>query len=87
MIRNILSVPHNNEEIRHENQIILLMITDVKKWHYLAVKNLFALFEEIKSKHKGNFYCLTCLHSYRAEKKIIIHENVFENHDYYYIDT
>ena len=45
-------MPYNTKEIRHaykskynlnhencENHIILLMITDVKKWHYLAVKN------------------------------------------------
>ena len=46
---NILHVPHNAEEIKHvyvsknntnhENQEILLMIIDDKKWHYLAVKN------------------------------------------------
>ena len=80
MVPNILYVLHNSEEIRHayiskhnltcENQIILLMITDGKKWHYLAVKNLSALFKEITSKHKGNFYCLNCLHSFRAENKI-----------------
>ena len=45
---NILYVSHNTEETRHvyklkydvnrENQVILLIITDGKKWHYLAVK-------------------------------------------------
>ena len=45
---NILYVPYNTEKIRHEykskynltreNQVILLMITDGEKWHYLAVK-------------------------------------------------
>ena len=45
---NILFIPHNTEEIRHaykskhnyecENQVILLMITDGEKWHYLALK-------------------------------------------------
>ena len=44
---NILYVPHNTKEIRHaynlkynsklENQVILFMITDEEKWHYLAV--------------------------------------------------
>ena len=24
--------------LEHENQVIILMITDGKKWHYLAVK-------------------------------------------------
>ena len=34
------------------------MITHGKKWHYLAVKKLFALFIGIKPKHKGDYYCL-----------------------------
>ena len=43
-------MPYNTEEIRHaykskhnlkrKNQVILLMITDGRKWHYLAVKNI-----------------------------------------------
>ena len=46
IVLNILSIPHNMEKIRlaykskHnfkcENQVILLMITDGKKWHYLV---------------------------------------------------
>ena len=54
---NILYVPHNTEKIRHayrskynstcESQVILLMITDGEKWHYLAVKSLSALFRGI----------------------------------------
>ena len=53
---NALYVPYNTEEIRHaykskyklkyENQVILLMITDGKKWHYLAVKNYLLYLEE-----------------------------------------
>ena len=58
---NILYVPCNNKEIRHaykskynpkhENQVIFLMITDGKKWHYLAVKKSSALFKRITSKN------------------------------------
>ena len=43
---NISYLPHYTEKIRHvykskydekrENQVILLMTTDGKKWHYLA---------------------------------------------------
>ena len=54
IVLNILYVPHNTERIRHaykskynltrENQVILLMITDGEKCHYLAVKRLSALF-------------------------------------------
>ena len=53
---NILYVPYNTKEIRHaykskynlehENQVILLMITDGKKWHYLAVKICLHYLEE-----------------------------------------
>ena len=34
------------------------MITDGEKWHYVAVKELSALFRGITSKHDGDFYCL-----------------------------
>ena len=54
---NILFAPHNTKEIRHaykskynlkrENQVILLMIADGEKWHYLAVKKLSALLRVI----------------------------------------
>ena len=74
---NILFVPHNSQEIRQaykskhhlnrENQLILLMITDDKKWHYLAVESLSALFKEVTSNFVANFYRLNCFHSLRAE--------------------
>ena len=35
-----------------ENQVILLMITDSEKWHYLAVESLAALLKGITSKYK-----------------------------------
>ena len=67
---NNLYVPHNTKEIRHackskynlncENQVILLMIPDGKKWHYLAVKSFPALFRGITFNNKGDCYCLNC---------------------------
>ena len=46
---NVLYVPHNTEKIRHaykpkyelklKIQIIILIITDGEKWHYLTIKN------------------------------------------------
>ena len=58
-------VPYNAEKIRlaykskHsfkcENQVTLFMITDGKKWHYLAVKSLQVLLRGITSNHKGDF--------------------------------
>ena len=84
VVLNTLYAPQNTKEIRHaykskynlnrENQVILLMITDGKKWHYLAVKSLSALFRGITSKHEGDFYCLNCVCSYRTENKLKKHK-------------
>ena len=52
-----------------------------EQWHYLAVKKLSALLHGITSKHKGNFYCLNCLRSFRAENKFKSHEKVCKNKD------
>ena len=38
-----------------ESQVIFLMITDRKKWHYLTVKKWSALLKGITSNHKGDF--------------------------------
>ena len=46
------------------------MITDGKKWHYLSVKSLSALFRGITSNHVGDFYCLNYFHSYSTENKL-----------------
>ena len=76
-------MPHNNKKVRHaykpkynlnrENQVILLMITDGKKWRYLAVSSLLALFRGIIPKHNGDFYCLNCFRSYSKENKFKKH--------------
>ena len=46
------------------------MITDSKKWHYLAVKSLSELFRGITLKYEGDFYCLICFCSYRTENNL-----------------
>ena len=76
------------------------MITDGKKWNYLALKSeltfdgekryirpiasLSRLLRGIKSNHKGDFYCLNCFYSYRTDNKLKKHENVCNEHDYCY---
>ena len=72
-------VPCNTEIIRlaykskynfkHKNQLTLLMITDSKKWHYLAVKSLSALLKGITSNHNQVFLLFKLFHSYSTEKK------------------
>ena len=93
---NILYVPHNTKEIRHaykskynltrENQVILLMITDCLKWHYLVVKSLSALFREIAFNNNGDSHCLNCFCSCRTENTLKKHKKVCENHSYCYVE-
>ena len=62
------------------------MITDGKKWHYLAVKILSALFRGITSNNNGDLYCLNCFCSYRTETKLKKHKKLSENHDSCYVE-
>ena len=73
---NILYVPHNTIKIQVaytskqnltcDKQVILLLITDGEKWHYLIAKNLSGLLRGITSSHKEDFYCLNCFRCYRT---------------------
>ena len=92
----IYYVSYNTEQIccaykskydnEHKNQVILLMITDGEKWHYLAIKSepmlhngkmfnlpLKSLFRLLKGKspnHKGDFCCLKCFNSCSTENRL-----------------
>ena len=93
---NILYVPHDTRKIHvaykskhnltRENQIILLMITDGEKWHYLTVKNLSGLLRGIASNHAGDFYCLNCFCAYSTKNKFEVHKKICENHDYCHVE-
>ena len=78
---------HTNQNITASVKIkYLLMITDGKKWHYLAlkcvrtfdgkklynrpVKCFSRLLRGITSNHNGDFYYLNCFHSYRTDNKL-----------------
>ena len=93
---NILYKPHNTRKIQVayksknnltcDKQVILLMITDGEKWHYLTVKTLSGLLRRITSAHKEDFYCLNCLRSYRTRNKFEAHKKICENHNYYNVE-
>ena len=72
--------------LTRDKQIILLMITDGERWHYLTVKNLSGLLRGIKSTHKNDFYCLNCFRSYRTINKFELHKKICENHDYCHVE-
>ena len=104
---NILYVQYNTKQICsaykseynnvRENIVMLLMITDGKKWHYLALKSepifyggklcncpikiLSRLLRGITSNHHRDFYCLNCYHSRRKENRLKEHEEVCNKHD------
>ena len=87
-----MCVPNDSKDIRlaHkseyngkcEEQVILLMIGDSEKWHYLAVKNLPRLLRGISSNHVGDHYCLGCFHSYSTANKLKKHERLCNNHKF-----
>ena len=89
-------VPYNTKQINiayksknnltQKRKIILLMISDGQKWHYLVVKNLSRLLRGITSNHKEDFYCLNCFHSYRTGNKLEAHKKICENHDYCHVE-
>ena len=45
-------------------------------------KKLSTLLRGLTSKHRGDFYCLNCLHSFRTENKLKSHEKVCQNKDF-----
>ena len=91
---NIVIVPYDNEEIRlaykskyktkRENQVILLMITDLRKRHHLTIKSLPALLQGITSTWR-RLLLLKLFYSYSTEKKLEKHEKVCNDHDYCYV--
>ena len=66
---------------RRKKQVILFMITNGKKQHYLAVNNLSAIFKKISLNHYGDFYYLNCCSSYTTKNKPKEHEEICNNHD------
>ena len=92
----ILFVPHNRKTIRvahrseynnkRKKQVILLMIIDGKKWHYLSVTNLPASFKAKLSNHHEDFYHLNCFNSYTTRNNLKEHEKICHNHDSCHIE-
>ena len=93
---NLLHTPHNTKTItvaykseysnKLKKQVILLMIANGKKYHYLAVTNLSALLQGMSSNNRGDFYCLNCFNSYTTKNKLKEHEEICNNHDSYHIE-
>ena len=106
---NILYVPQNKKEIgvsykskynrKRENQVVLLMIADGKKHHYLALKSiptangynrpiesLSRLLRRVTSNHDGDFYCMSYFHSICSDNSLRKHKRLCGNHNYCNVD-
>ena len=64
ILKKIRHAYKSKYNLKRENQVILLMITDGEKLHYLAVKSLSALLRRITGNNNGDFSCLNCFRSY-----------------------
>ena len=62
-----------------EKQVILLIIPNRERWHYLAETKLSALLRAITSKHHGDLYCLNFVHSFATGNKRDFHRKPFAN--------
>ena len=74
------------------------MITDDKKWHYLALKRMrekyynratrswSRLLRGITSNHNGDFSCLGCLHSFCTKNSLRKYERLCDKHDHCHVD-
>ena len=88
---NILYAEKNTKKInivykskynnKRKKQVILLMIGDGIKYHYLAVTNLSGLLQGNSSNHRRYFYCLNCFNSYTTKNKLKEHEQICNNHN------
>ena len=66
--------------------MILLIITDSKKHHYLTLISLSAFLQGKSSNHKEDFYCLNCCNSYTTKIKLKEQEVICNNHDSCHIE-
>ena len=103
---NILSVPLNKKSIElqyrskynhtRQYQVVLLIITDNIKWHYLVLKSISneegfveptqaisRLFNKLTSTNTTiDYYYLNYFKSYRTKNTLKEHEKVCNKHDY-----
>ena len=63
---------------KRKKQVILSMIDDGKKYHYLAISN--------SSNQRRDFYCLKCFNSYTTKNKLKEHEEIRNNHNSCHIE-
>ena len=105
----MLFAPYNTKKIRlaykskykfkRKNQVVLLMITDGKKWHYLAlesvsttngynrpISSLSRLLRGIASNHIRDYYCLGYFQSKSTDNELKKHKRLCDKHYYCHVE-
>ena len=82
MLKNIYPAFVSKHNLNREKQVDLLIVLNGEKQHYLAVKEVSALLRGITSKINGDFYFLSCLHSFKTKNKLQYHKRVCENKNF-----
>ena len=86
-IQKTISVAYRSEyNNKRKKQVILLMISNGKKQHYIPVTDLFALLKRFSSNHKEDFYCLNYFKSYTSKNKLQEHEQICNTQNSYRIE-
>ena len=84
--REICFAYKSKHNLTREKQVILLMITNGKRWHYIAVTRLSGLLRGVTGNNNGDFYCLNCFHAYRTKNNLETHKKICENRDYCHVE-
>ena len=72
---------------------------EADKWHYIALKSVCTddgfnrpirslprLFRGLAANNNGDFYCLSCLYSFRTDNALKRHERLCGNNDYCHVE-
>ena len=51
-----------------------------------SVRSLSRLFKRITANHRGDFYCLNCLYSFRTGNALKRHERLCDNNDFCHVE-
>ena len=94
-----INIAYKSKYRKRENEVVLLMITNGEQWHYISLKSvrtddrfnrpirsLPRLFRGITANHNGDFYCLSCLHSFRTDDALKRHDRLCDNSDYFHVE-
>ena len=62
---------------KRKHIVDLLIITDnSNNWYYIVIKKMKRLIKGVTSSHHGDFFCRSCMHSYRTENALKKHERL-----------